>query len=73
MFCNPKKVADVFERSLRLRDPVAPQQLIGDIECDALPEPDYNRQCNCKCDVPMGCHGITGKYRFENYFCSEHP
>lgn len=61
MFCNPKKVADVFERSLRLRDPVAPQQLIGDIECDALPEPDYNRQCNCKCDVPMGCHGITGK------------
>jgi len=54
------EVADVFERSLRLRDPVAPQQLIGDIECDALPEPDYNRQCNCKCDVPMGCHGITG-------------
>ena len=52
----------MFERSLRLRDPVAPQQLIGDIECDALPEPDYNRQCNCKCDVPMGCHGITGKY-----------
>merc|ERR1712151_1213533 len=51
---------DVVERSLRLRDPVAPQQLIGDIECDALPEPDYNRQCNCKCDVPMGCHGITG-------------
>merc|ERR1712151_179455 len=37
------EVADVFERSLRLRDPVAPQQLIGDIECDEAPEPDYNR------------------------------
>ena len=51
----------MFNAKLRLKDPVAPQQLIGDIECDEAPEPDYHRECACKCDVPMGCHGIQGK------------
>ena len=51
----------MFGVKLRLKDPVAPQQLIGDIECDEPPEPDYHRECACKCDVPMGCHGIQGK------------
>ena len=51
---------------LRLKDPVAPQQLIGDIECPEAPEPDYHRECSCTCDVPMGCHGIQG----ESYFWS---
>ena len=50
----------MFNAKLRLKDPVAPQQLIGDIECDEAPEPDYHRECACKCDVPMGCHGIQG-------------
>ena len=53
-------VAEVFAERLRLKDPVAPQQLVGDIECPAPPPPEYSRQCNCVCDVPMGCHGITG-------------
>lgn len=54
----------MFNAKLRLKDPVAPQQLIGDIECDEAPEPDYHRECACKCDVPMGCHGIRGEFKF---------
>lgn len=56
-----EEVRDMFNAKLRLKDPVAPQQLIGDIECDEAPEPDYHRECACKCDVPMGCHGIQGE------------
>jgi len=54
------EVQNVFERQLKLKDPVAPQQLVGDIECDKAPEPDYRRECKCECDVPMGCHGVQG-------------
>lgn len=56
-----EEVREMFDGKLRLKDPVAPQQLVGDIECDAPPEPDYHRECECKCDVPMGCHGIQGE------------
>lgn len=53
-------IAEVFDSRERLKDPVAAQQIVGDIECDAPPPVDYQRECKCTCDVPMGCHGLQG-------------
>jgi len=55
-----EEIANTFHARERLHDPVAAQQIAGDIECDEAPEINYQRECKCTCDVPMGCHGIQG-------------
>lgn len=55
-----EELTHAFDARERLQDPVAAQQIVGDVECDPAPEPSYQRECTCVCDVPMGCHGIHG-------------
>merc|ERR1712176_1497030 len=55
-----EELAQMFDSRERLSDPVAAQQIVGDVNCDEKPPIDYHRECNCVCDVPMGCHGPQG-------------
>jgi len=54
------EIAKAFSQVESLKDPIAAQQVVGDLQCDDPPEPNYQRECKCNCDVPMGCHGIQG-------------
>ena len=53
-------LASHFTSRVPLHDPVASQQIVGDVTCEEKPEVDYHRECSCVCDVPMGCHGPGG-------------
>lgn len=55
-----EELVKAFDARERLNDPVAAQQIAGDVECEEAPPISYQRDCSCVCDVPMGCHGIQG-------------